>query len=80
MIVHGTNDRSIPFAEGEAAEHMWSVAAGCRATTHPVPGTTCVAHDGCLPDAPVLRCPHDRGHSWPPFAAAAIWRFVEGLR
>jgi polyhydroxybutyrate depolymerase len=80
MIVHGTKDQSIPFAEAEAADHMWSTAAGCRASTHPLAATRCVAHDGCPAGAPVLRCSHTGGHGWPPFAAAAIWDFFDGLR
>jgi polyhydroxybutyrate depolymerase len=80
MIIHGWDDVAIRFAEGKAAEHMWSTAAGCRGTTHGVAGWPCVAHDGCAAAAPVLLCPHDRAHAWPPFAAPAIWAFFDGLR
>jgi poly(3-hydroxybutyrate) depolymerase len=81
MIIHATNDPTVSFQDGAAAEHMWSTAAGCRATTNPVPGAwPCVAHDGCAPRAPVLLCAHREYHSWPPFAAPAIWAFFDGLR
>lgn len=81
MIIHATNDPTVPFGDGAAAEHMWSTAAGCPATTNPVPGAwPCVAHDGCASRAPVLLCAHREYHSWPSFAAPAIWAFFDGLR
>jgi len=81
MILHARNDGTVNFVEGEAAHAMWSKAAGCRADTKPADAAgPCVAHEGCVPEAPVWLCAHGQYHSWPTFGASAIWAFFERLR
>jgi hypothetical protein len=78
LIIHARNDRVVDFAEGQAALAMWSKAAGCRASTHPMGQGPCVLGDGCA--TPVGFCEHRQGHAFPDFGAAAIWSFFEALR
>jgi polyhydroxybutyrate depolymerase len=80
LVVHASNDSSVDFAEGQAAHAMWMTAARCRQTTQPFGEGPCVLHDGCAPEAPVGFCVHRRGHTFPPFATAAIWSFFDRQR
>ena len=77
-LTHGSNDPVVPFAQGEGARDHWRQQAGCAETSQPVEPAGCVRYDGC--QVPVEWCVHQRMHSWPPFASAAIWKFFDGLK
>ena len=78
MIVHGTNDNTVPVSSGQFARDWWLDSNGCAgAPSAPVNPAPCVAYDGCA--EPVLWCEHPGGHSWPAFAGPAIRGFFLSL-
>lgn len=80
FVVHGTNDPTVLFPQGEATHAWWTRANACAATTMPVDPSPCVAHDGCRPDQPVVWCVHQDMHNWPSFAGAGIWSFFASFK
>ncbi len=78
-IAHGTNDGTVPFAQGEAARANWAQASGCTTTTQPTDPAGCVTYQGCRPEAPLTWCIHTQDHAWPPYAGPAIWQFFSRL-
>lgn len=82
-ITHGSLDGVVPFDQGQSARDALLGRNACSDTTVEVPPEPCVTYDGCDADHPVVWCAHDLadqdGHSWPPFAADAIWTFFAGL-
>lgn len=77
-IAHGTMDSIVPYGFGEGSRDAWRDHNGCGASDSPVEPEPCVALDDCS-DAAVIWCAHEIpdffGHTWPPFAPAAIWEF-----
>ncbi len=78
VIIHGTVDQVVPYAQGEASRTTWRTEAGCAATTSAIDPSPCVAYDGCAAPLAVRFCSHDdpafNGHTWPAFAASAAWQ------
>lgn len=58
-----------------ASRDFWVKANKCQQTSKPVDPSPCVAYDGCAPDLPVTFCSFSCGHTVPPFAYDAIWKF-----
>jgi polyhydroxybutyrate depolymerase len=80
LVVHASNDPSVPFADGMAAHDMWAKAAGCGSGSRPMGIGPCVLHEGCNPETPVGLCEHDQNHAYPAFASQAIWSFFDSLK
>jgi polyhydroxybutyrate depolymerase len=74
---HGDNDTVVSTASGEASRDFWVGANHCQMDNAPVDPSPCVAYAGCDTDAPVTFCKFAGGHTIPPFASAAIWKFFE---
>jgi poly(3-hydroxybutyrate) depolymerase len=72
---HGDNDTVVSTASGEASRDFWAKANHCQTQTVPVDPSPCVAYMGCDMDSPVTFCEFMGGHTVPPFASAAIWKF-----
>lgn len=72
---HGDMDTTVPTASGEASRDFWVKANHCQTQGVPVDPSPCVEYPGCDPDLPVTFCEFSGGHTIPPFAAAAIWKF-----
>jgi polyhydroxybutyrate depolymerase len=72
---HGDNDTTVPTMSGEASRDFWAKANHCQMQTVSVDPSPCVAYTGCDADLPVTFCLFAGGHTVPPFAAAAIWKF-----
>jgi poly(3-hydroxybutyrate) depolymerase len=77
VIIHGTADSVVPYAQGEGSRDTWLGEAGCATTTSAVDPSPCVEYDGCTSPLIVRWCSHDDtafgGHGWPAFAAPAAW-------
>lgn len=78
-FAHDPVDETVAFSQGTGARDQRLAENGCGDTTMPTDPSPCVAYDGCMDGMPVHWCEHDQsgpgGHSWPPFAADAIWAF-----
>jgi poly(3-hydroxybutyrate) depolymerase len=72
---HGDNDTTVPTASGEMSRDFWAKANHCQTQSVSVDPSPCVAFVGCDRDLPVTFCEFSGGHTIPPFAAAAIWKF-----
>jgi len=72
---HGDNDTVVSTASGEASRDFWVKANHCQTDAVSVDPSPCVAYTGCDADLPVTFCKFPGGHTVPPFAAAAIWKF-----
>ncbi len=73
---HGTNDPTIPIANGEAARDVFVTRNGCDKTgTTTGSPTGCVNYTGCDDGYPTTWCTFDGVHEPPPFAGQAIWAF-----
>jgi poly(3-hydroxybutyrate) depolymerase len=72
---HGDMDTTVPTKSGEASRDFWANANHCQMSTAPVDPSPCVEYAGCDPDLPVTFCEFSGGHTIPPFASAAIWKF-----
>jgi polyhydroxybutyrate depolymerase len=78
MIIHGTNDNTVPVSSGKFARDYWLQANGCAgAQSAPADPAPCVSYVGCA--EPVLWCEHGGGHPWPDFAGPAIRKFFLSL-
>ena len=75
LVVHGTGDSVVEFAQGQAAVNQWHSANSCSDASVPSASGSCVAYEGCERD--VHWCEHDGGHEWPSFTAGAVWDFFE---
>ena len=47
VIIHGSADSVVPYAQGEASRDTWRTEAGCDPSGSPVDPSPCVAYDGC---------------------------------
>jgi poly(3-hydroxybutyrate) depolymerase len=80
LVIHGSSDTTVVPAMGQGSRDHWLSANGCGSSSSATNPAPCVAYDGCG-DAPVHWCLHDEsdqflgGHTWPSFAAQAIWAF-----
>jgi poly(3-hydroxybutyrate) depolymerase len=72
---NGDNDTVVPTAQEEASRDFWVAANHCQMQSMPVDPSPCVAYQGCDPGNPVTWCEFMGGHTIPPFAASAIWKF-----
>lgn len=81
VIIHGTGDMVVPFAQGEGSRDTWRTAAGCATTSTAATPSPCVGYDGCSAGLAVRWCEHSMtangGHGWPGFAAAAAWQLFQ---
>lgn len=77
VIIHGTVDSVVPYAQGEGSRDHWRDAAGCDASATSIDPAPCIAYDGCDDGLAVQFCSHDDaqfgGHGWPAFSAPAAW-------
>jgi poly(3-hydroxybutyrate) depolymerase len=85
MIVHGTEDNVVPYAEGEASRDRWLAEDGCSMdTTMWLPDDAkqmpeCFDYQGCDAGAPVTWCSHIWQHVWRPWMNVEIPAFLAGL-
>ena len=77
MIVHGSADTAVPFAQGVTTRDFWRQLNKCSATTTPVSPSPCVGYSGCSKS--VVWCQHSGGHDWPTWAGAGIRKFFLSL-
>jgi polyhydroxybutyrate depolymerase len=72
---NGDNDTIVPTAQERASRDFWVSANHCQTTSAPVDPSPCVAYQGCDSGSPVTWCEFAGGHTIPPFAGSAIWKF-----
>jgi poly(3-hydroxybutyrate) depolymerase len=72
---NGDNDTVVPTASERQSRDYWVSANHCQMQSMPVDPSPCVAYQGCDAGNPVTWCEFMGGHTVPPFAAAAIWKF-----
>jgi polyhydroxybutyrate depolymerase len=78
MIIHGTNDMTVPVSSGAFARDYWRATNGCgQSPSAPVDPAPCVSYSGCA--EPVLWCEHNGAHPWPAFAGPAVRKFFLSL-
>lgn len=81
LVIHGTGDQVVPFAQGEGSRDTWRTKAGCETTSTAITPTPCVAYDGCDGGDAVRWCEHAEtagaGHGWPTFSAPAAWQLFQ---
>ena len=81
IVIHGIDDLVVPTSAGEATRDHWRANNGCGADAEPTDVDTCVAYQGCDAGYDVIWCLHEESppgigtHTWPSFAAPAIWSF-----
>jgi polyhydroxybutyrate depolymerase len=74
-LSHGNMDMTVQFSAGQASRDHWVQANHCTAMTMPTDPSPCVAYQGCDAGFPVTWCEFDGGHTVPPFASDAIFKF-----
>lgn len=72
---HGTEDQTIPIAQGEAVRDSYIARNHCDSTPPPVDANGCVAYLNCDAGAPTVWCPFSGEHVPAPFVGAALWPF-----
>ena len=73
LIMHGTSDDVVPYAQGEESFRRWSAENGCERQPSAAP-TACVEATGCSAD--VRFCSFSGRHVWPGDAARRIVDFL----
>lgn len=76
---HGTNDTTIPIANGEAARDEFATRNHCTSPAVATNRNGCVAYPGCDRGYPVTWCTFTGVHEPAPFAGPAIWEFLSPL-
>jgi poly(3-hydroxybutyrate) depolymerase len=76
---HGTNDTTIPIANGEAARDEFVTRNRCGAQTSAADANNCVTYSGCDQGYPVTWCTFSGVHEPAPFAGPEIWQFLSPL-
>lgn len=76
---HGTEDPTIPIAEGEKARDEFAKRNHCGAKTEATARSGCVTYQGCDLGYPVTWCTFSGVHEPAPFAGPAIWEFISPL-
>jgi poly(3-hydroxybutyrate) depolymerase len=91
LLIHGTTDTVVPFADGLEARDFYLARNGCDANTAAGDVSPCVTHQGCDAGLPVQWCQHTEptytdantgqttNHGWPSFASRAINEFFFSL-
>jgi poly(3-hydroxybutyrate) depolymerase len=74
-LSNGDNDTVVPTAQERASRDFWVGANHCQMQSMPTDPSPCVAYQGCDAGYPVTWCEFAGGHTVPPFAASAIWKF-----
>jgi poly(3-hydroxybutyrate) depolymerase len=72
---HGTDDTTIPPADGMAARDEFRMRNGCTTQTMPGDRAGCVDYQGCSAGHPLTWCSFTGAHMPPPFSGEAIWAF-----
>ena len=76
---HGTNDTTIPIANGEAARDEFVKRNHCGTQTSAADANNCVTYQGCDQGYPVTWCTFSGVHEPAPFAGPEIWQFISPL-
>ena len=76
---HGTNDTTIPIANGEAARDEFVKRNHCGTQTSAADANNCVTYSGCDQGYPVTWCTFSGVHEPAPFAGPEIWQFLSPL-
>jgi polyhydroxybutyrate depolymerase len=76
---HGTNDTTIPIANGEAARDSYVKRNHCTTQTSTPNSNNCVTYQGCDAGYPVIWCTFPGVHDPAPFAGPEIWSFLAPL-
>jgi poly(3-hydroxybutyrate) depolymerase len=76
-LAHGSQDTTVPTANGQASRDYWAKANHCTSTTMPITPSPCVAYQGCDPGYPVDWCEFDGGHTVVSFEPPGIWAFLQ---
>lgn len=91
LLIHGTTDTVVPFADGLESREFYLARNGCDASTAVGAVSPCVTHQGCDAGLPVQWCQHTEptytdantgqttNHGWPSFASRAINDFFFSL-
>jgi polyhydroxybutyrate depolymerase len=79
FATHGTNDTTIPIANGEAARDEFVKRNHCGSQTSAPDGNNCVTYQGCDAGYPVIWCTFPGVHEPAPFAGPEIWQFLSPL-
>jgi poly(3-hydroxybutyrate) depolymerase len=72
---HGTNDPTIPIAQGRGVRDTFVARNHCTTTTVAGSPSGCVNYQGCDAGKPVGWCEFDGVHQPPPYSGSAIWTF-----
>ena len=76
ILIHGTADTSITYAQGQSARNRLLTTDGCSSTPVAVDGN-CDNYPGCHAGLAVEWCGHPGGHEIPPWAAGEVWSFFQ---
>ncbi|MEM9455540.1 MAG: hypothetical protein AAGF11_15270 [Myxococcota bacterium] len=72
-LTHGEADQIVPIQTGTSSRDRWTEHNACTEQTVAQEPGACEAFTECT--AGVVWCPHPGDHSWPDFAASAMWEF-----
>jgi polyhydroxybutyrate depolymerase len=73
---HGMSDPTIAIADGQKARDKFVALNHCTGPGSSPDSNGCITYQGCDAAYPVVWCPFDGVHQPPPFAGAAIWKFL----
>ncbi len=79
LVVHGSNDGTVPPAEGQKSIEHWSYANRCGPGTASTLTPPCVALQGCFQPVDVCRIP-GLGHGLWSQAGKVTWAFFDALK
>jgi len=81
MVVHGTSDPVVTLESGDFSARYWAYINNCATSRSPAARpATCMRHDACPADRPVIFCPvEDLDHSLWREAAQSVWLFFRQL-
>jgi polyhydroxybutyrate depolymerase len=76
LMIHGVDDQVVPISDAEYSRSQWVSGNACAESTHAIPPSPCVEHDGCAAGKPVVWCAvPGMGHEVWSHAGEAIWAF-----
>lgn len=73
MVIHGDNDKTVKFTDGEKTRDHWKTQNACNNTTKATTPSPCVIYQQCK--QPTIWCPFAGGHQVPSFAGVGIRDF-----
>jgi len=76
IMIHGMNDLTISYAQGQSARNRLLATDGCSSTPVTL-DSHCDDYPGCRSGLAIEWCGHPGGHEIPPWAGGEVWSFFQ---